>query len=200
VFWFVAIVAAPLALAGVFLIPPQVAETTDSLKPTAAKWKSLDLVGVSILTSMNFQHTPLHGSRVLIVAIILFIFAVTSSSTDGWASAMVLAPLILSILMMVAFFYWETLIPVENAAMYVISNVRNYWLILHQTTSDMVLQQLQRSGRCRTAAILLVVRGGHDFQHPVARYTSVVGNIVGHTHVGSSLLFHVAYHEEYFAC
>ncbi|OAX32395.1 MFS general substrate transporter, partial [Rhizopogon vinicolor AM-OR11-026] len=101
VFWFSAIVAAPVALAGVVLIPPpQVAETTDSLEPTAAKWKSLDLVGVSILT----------------IAIILFIFAVTSGSTDGWASAMVLAPLIISILMMVAFFYWETLIPVENAA------------------------------------------------------------------------------------
>jgi predicted MFS family arabinose efflux permease len=54
VFWFVAIVAAPVALAGIFLIPPpQVAETTDSLEPTAAKWKSLDLVGISIITSMN---------------------------------------------------------------------------------------------------------------------------------------------------
>src|SRR5882757_2948049 len=122
-----------------------------------------------------FQHTlSLHGLHVLIVAIILFIFAVTSGSTDGWASAMVLAPLILSILMMVAFFYWETLIPVENAAMYVISNVRNYWLILHQTTSDMVLQQLQRSGRCRTAAILLVDCDAHDFHHHVARYISLV--------------------------
>ncbi|OJA18472.1 hypothetical protein AZE42_04978 [Rhizopogon vesiculosus] len=100
VFWFVAIVAAPLALAGVFLIPPQIAETTDSLKPTAAKWKSLDLVGVSILT----------------IALVLFIFAVTSGSTESWASAMVLAPLIISILMMIAFFYWETLIPVEKAA------------------------------------------------------------------------------------
>ncbi|OJA14185.1 hypothetical protein AZE42_06498 [Rhizopogon vesiculosus] len=42
VFWFFAIVAAPVALAGVFLIPPpQVAETADSLEPTAAKWKSV---------------------------------------------------------------------------------------------------------------------------------------------------------------
>jgi hypothetical protein len=62
------------------------------------------------------------GSRVVIVALILFIFAMTSGSTDGWASARVLVPLVMSISMVVAFFYWETLIPVEKSAMYVIGN------------------------------------------------------------------------------
>ncbi|KAG1748162.1 major facilitator superfamily domain-containing protein [Suillus lakei] len=100
VFWFVAIVAVPVALACVFIIPPEISKTTDNLEPAAAKWKSLDLLGVSILT----------------VALILFIFAVTSGSTDGWASAIVLVPLIVSILMVVGFFYWETLIPVDKAA------------------------------------------------------------------------------------
>ncbi|KAG1744988.1 major facilitator superfamily domain-containing protein [Suillus paluster] len=100
VFWFVAFVAVPVALACVFIIPPQIAETTDNLEHAEAKWKCLDLVGVSILT----------------VALILFIFAVTSGSTDGWASAIVLVPLIISLSMVVGFFYWETLMPVEKAA------------------------------------------------------------------------------------
>ncbi|KAG1841900.1 major facilitator superfamily domain-containing protein [Suillus subalutaceus] len=100
VFWFTAIVAVPVALTCVFIIPPEISKTTDNLEPAAAKWKSLDLIGVSILA----------------VALILFIFAVTSGSTDGWASAIVLVPLIISILMVIGFFYWETLIPVDKAA------------------------------------------------------------------------------------
>jgi len=125
VFWMTAIMAAPVALAGVFIIPRQVAKTTHSLEPQTAKWRSLDLVGVGILTGINVSaYSSLHCSRVLIVALILFIFAVTSGSSDGWASAMVLAPLIISISLVVAFFYWETLIPVDKAAMYVIGNTR----------------------------------------------------------------------------
>jgi hypothetical protein len=43
--------------------------------------------------------------------------------------------------MVVGFFYWETLMPVEEAAMYVILNTHSsHWLIVHQTTPDMVLQ------------------------------------------------------------
>ncbi|KAG2113483.1 major facilitator superfamily domain-containing protein [Suillus discolor] len=100
VFWFMAIVAVPTALACVFIIPPEISNTKNNVEPGVAKWKSLDLLGVTILT----------------VALILFIFAVTSGSTDGWASAGVLAPLIISILMMIGFFYWETRIPVDTAA------------------------------------------------------------------------------------
>ncbi|KAG1850039.1 major facilitator superfamily domain-containing protein [Suillus tomentosus] len=100
VFWFVAIVAMPAALACAFIIPPEISKTKDNLEPAAAKWKSLDLLGVTILT----------------VALILFIFAVTSGSTDGWASAAVLVPLIISIMMVIGFFYWETRIHVDTAA------------------------------------------------------------------------------------
>ncbi|OAX31593.1 MFS general substrate transporter, partial [Rhizopogon vinicolor AM-OR11-026] len=52
VFWFVAIIAVPVTLAGVIFIPPRFSvEPTGSPEPVkAAKWKSLDLVGVSILT------------------------------------------------------------------------------------------------------------------------------------------------------
>jgi hypothetical protein len=125
-----AILAVPVVLAGVFIIPPQIAETTDSLERGVAKWRSLDLVGVGIITGMNVSaYTSLHCSRIWIVALILFIFAVTSGSTDGWASAIVLVPLIISVSMVVAFFYWETLIPGERAAMYAIKNTRTkHWL------------------------------------------------------------------------
>ncbi|KAH7915495.1 major facilitator superfamily domain-containing protein [Hygrophoropsis aurantiaca] len=99
VFWFVALVAAPVALGCVFIIPPQ-QENLDSVDPQAAKWKRLDLIGVSMLT----------------IALILFIFAVTSGSTDGWATVTVLTPLIISILLIFGFFYWETRLPVNKAA------------------------------------------------------------------------------------
>jgi hypothetical protein len=70
--------------------------------------------------------SSLHPSRALIVALILFVFAVTSGSAVGWASAMVLVPLVISILMVIGFFYWETLVPVEKAAMYVVRNAHPY--------------------------------------------------------------------------
>ncbi|KAG0700177.1 major facilitator superfamily [Suillus ampliporus] len=100
VFWFAACVALPVALTSVFIIPSRIGETADTLEPKEAKWKNLDLVGVGILT----------------VAFTLFIFSVTSGSTDGWKSPMVLVLLIISILMVIGFFYWETLLPVEKAA------------------------------------------------------------------------------------
>jgi predicted MFS family arabinose efflux permease len=53
VFWFVAIVAVPVALSCILVIPPQITKTKDNLEPEAAKWRSLDLVGVTILTGMS---------------------------------------------------------------------------------------------------------------------------------------------------
>ncbi|KAG2125503.1 major facilitator superfamily domain-containing protein [Suillus clintonianus] len=99
VFWFISCAACPVALVCVFMIPSQIGETAGALKPKGAKWKTLDLVGVGILT----------------VAFILFIFSVTSGSTDSWKSPMVLVLLIVSVVMMAGFFYWETLLPVEHA-------------------------------------------------------------------------------------
>ncbi|KAG2358683.1 major facilitator superfamily domain-containing protein [Suillus spraguei] len=77
-----------------------VACAADFRKPKGAKWKSLDLVGVGVLT----------------VSFILLIFAVTSGSTDGWKSPVVLILLIISIIMIAGFFYWETLLPADRAA------------------------------------------------------------------------------------
>ncbi|KIK37511.1 hypothetical protein CY34DRAFT_15658 [Suillus luteus UH-Slu-Lm8-n1] len=100
VFWFVSCVAFPVALICMFIVPSQIGETADSLEPNKAKWKTLDLVGIVILT----------------VAFILFIFSVTSGSTAGWKSSMVLVLLVISIFMVVGFFYWETLLPANEAA------------------------------------------------------------------------------------
>jgi len=96
VFWFVAMVAFPIAGICLLLVPSQ----EEKVNIEGKKWKSLDMGGVSILT----------------VALILFIFAITSGSSDGWASAMVLAPLVISILMVVSFFWYETRIPASKAA------------------------------------------------------------------------------------
>jgi hypothetical protein len=64
-------------------------------------WKRLDLLGVFIITA----------------ALILFVYAVTSGSVTGWGSANVLAPLIISIAMVVAFFVYEALIDPELASL-----------------------------------------------------------------------------------
>ena len=124
VFWFVAIVAIPVALGCIFIIPPEIAKSKDGPQADthSAKWKSLDLIGISILTGVPYLQKLLiaHGANLApSVALILFIYAVTSGSADGWATAGVLTPLIISILLTIGFFYWETLIPLEKAAMYV---------------------------------------------------------------------------------
>ncbi|TFK51508.1 MFS general substrate transporter [Heliocybe sulcata] len=97
VFWFVALVATPVSAVCVFVIPSE-----NHIMPMsqATKLKKLDIPGVSTLT----------------VALILFIFALTSGSTGQWASAMVLAPLIISVFMVGGFLYWETVLPMEDAA------------------------------------------------------------------------------------
>lgn len=52
-----------------------------------------------------------------LAALILFIFAVTSGgASTGWRTAGVIAPLIISVFMVIAFFYYETRIPVETAS------------------------------------------------------------------------------------
>ena len=95
IFWLNTILAIPIATTCLFLIPsPE--HVDDPLKA-----KRVDVIGVSMLTS----------------AFILFIFALTSGSTDGWSSAVVIAPLIIAVLLVVAFLYYETRIPEESAAL-----------------------------------------------------------------------------------
>lgn len=96
----VAIMAIPASLVGVAFIPKRVS-TRKSGGTAMERFKTLDIVGVSLVT----------------LAIILFIFAITSGSSTGWASASVLAPLIISIGLFVSFFYWEKVTHHEKAAM-----------------------------------------------------------------------------------
>ncbi|KIM87717.1 hypothetical protein PILCRDRAFT_258683 [Piloderma croceum F 1598] len=98
VFWFMALMITPIALACVIIVPPQVARAAD-LQSKTSKFKSLDLPGISFLT----------------VALVLFIFALTSGSTKGWRSPLVLVSLISAICLIGCFLCWETLLPVEMA-------------------------------------------------------------------------------------
>ena len=102
VFWFAAIVALPVATISVILIPAKTGH--DDLRQESpsksTKMHGLDLIGVSSLT-MSF---------------ILFIFAMTEGSAAGWGSAMVLAPLVISVFLVTAFLYYETYIPEDRAA------------------------------------------------------------------------------------
>lgn len=95
VFWAAAILAFPLAGICIVSIP-----AVGVSEKRADRFKSLDLPGITILTS----------------ALILFIFAISSSESHGWASAMVLAPLLISLALAVAFFYWESVVPENRAA------------------------------------------------------------------------------------
>ena len=51
------------------------------------------------------------------VAVILFIFAVTSGSTKGWGTAYVLAPLLISLLIFTLFLVWEAHLPPDDAVL-----------------------------------------------------------------------------------
>ncbi|KAG8734428.1 hypothetical protein FRC12_018535, partial [Ceratobasidium sp. 428] len=94
VFWIIAVVALPIAIACIFLIP-----TTPRRDDTKAS--QLDFVGVSTLTA----------------AIILFVYALTTGSVSPWASAGVLVPLFISVALVAAFFVWEARVDEKNAAL-----------------------------------------------------------------------------------
>lgn len=51
-------------------------------------------------------------------SLILFIFAVTSGASTGWAQAKVIAPLVISIVAMTVFFIYEAYLPEYLAAVY----------------------------------------------------------------------------------
>ncbi|KAJ7661576.1 major facilitator superfamily domain-containing protein [Mycena polygramma] len=99
VFYFSAIVSAVIALSAVVLVP-KLQRTAESKAEQLLRFRRLDLLGVFIFT----------------VASILFIFSITSGSIDGWGSAQVLAPLILSVFLIVAFFVWESRLSESYAA------------------------------------------------------------------------------------
>lgn len=161
----------PIVIVGLTLIPPQRVAPSSDPQPKWAKLKGLDLVGVSLLTSAyDILHRALQiyaqdwGTCVFIVALILFIFSLTSGSTEGWASAMVLAPLIISIFLLISFFVWERSHPSEKAAVWV-------WFLRHFMTHFETYHphiDLPILGFIRTFLLFLLLRlchfsGGHPF-------------------------------------
>ena len=66
-----------------------------------SKMKSLDLIGVSILTA----------------ALILFIYAVTTGANARWDSVAVIVPILVAVGLFVAFFVYEARIPPEGASL-----------------------------------------------------------------------------------
>ncbi|KAF8605945.1 MFS general substrate transporter [Ceratobasidium sp. AG-I] len=94
IFWLIALLAVPISISCIFLIP----KTPRNLEN---KKTSFDFVGVFLLT----------------VSVILFVYALTSGSVEGWKSAGVLAPLFVSIALAVSFFVWEAKIDKDGAAL-----------------------------------------------------------------------------------
>ncbi|TFK67273.1 MFS general substrate transporter [Pluteus cervinus] len=92
VFWAIASASIPTALVSIWLIP------VDTLKVPKSN-KKMDFPGVFIMTS----------------AIILLIFALSDAPKIGWVTARVLTPLILSILMICVFFWWQTKLSDDHA-------------------------------------------------------------------------------------
>ncbi|KAG8772074.1 hypothetical protein FRC12_003256 [Ceratobasidium sp. 428] len=94
IFWLISIIAIPISIACVLLIPK-------TPRNPEHKETKFDFVGVFMLT----------------VSAILFVYALTSGSVEGWTAAGVLAPLFVSIALATSFFVWETRIDERNASL-----------------------------------------------------------------------------------
>ncbi|KAH8101907.1 MFS general substrate transporter [Cristinia sonorae] len=92
VVWIVAVVSLPLAAISTILIPK-------TENDPAAKNQKLDVPGVFAFTA----------------SIILLIFALSQAPSFGWGTARVLAPLIISGALFLAFLYWQTRLPEDTA-------------------------------------------------------------------------------------
>ncbi|KAF8757716.1 MFS general substrate transporter [Rhizoctonia solani] len=75
----------------------------------------------AVLTAQNKENKKstfdFVGVFLLTVAVILFVYALTSGSVEGWRAAGVLAPLFVAVALAVAFFFWEARIDEDSAAL-----------------------------------------------------------------------------------
>ncbi|WWC72441.1 uncharacterized protein I206_106403 [Kwoniella pini CBS 10737] len=92
-FRFITIIIAPFAVLAWFLMPRTEAVAEDL--PGAAKLKRMDLGGVLIL----------------IACLVLFILGFTQAAVDGWNTAIFIAPLVISIVLLGVFLVWERFMP-----------------------------------------------------------------------------------------
>ncbi|TXT11268.1 hypothetical protein VHUM_02019 [Vanrija humicola] len=103
-FRFIAFLVIPFAVLAFVLMPK-----TEAVAKSASakeKWKRMDLGGVFILMAM----------------MVLFILAFTQATVDGWKSAIFIAPLIISIVLLPVFVIWERTRPEGYALL-----PRNIW-------------------------------------------------------------------------
>lgn len=92
-FRFVAILVIPFSVLCWFIMPRTEAVAEDL--PGTEKWKRMDLIGVLGLMAI----------------LVLFILGFTQVETDGWDSAIFIAPLVISIVLLPAWLYWEHRLP-----------------------------------------------------------------------------------------
>ena len=94
IFWFIAMLGVPIAIISTLATPPSAPRD----KPS---FRKLDLPGVFLFTT----------------SIMLFIYSITSGSVNGWGSARVISTLVVSIVVMGAFFVLEASLPEEIASL-----------------------------------------------------------------------------------
>ena len=92
-FRFIAILDAPFSVIAFFLMPKT--EAVAQSLPGWEKVKRMDLGGVAIL----------------IACLVLFILGFTQAPSQGWNSAIFIAPLVVSIVLLVVFLVWERWMP-----------------------------------------------------------------------------------------
>ena len=92
-FRFIAILVAPFSVIAFFLMPKT--EAVAQSLPGWEKIKRMDLGGVGIL----------------IACLVLFILGFTQAPSQGWSSAIFIAPLVVSIVLLVVFLVWERWMP-----------------------------------------------------------------------------------------
>jgi MFS family permease len=92
-FRFIAILVAPFSVIAFFLMPKT--EAVAQSLPGWEKVKRMDLGGVAIL----------------IACLVLFILGFTQAPSQGWNSAIFIAPLVVSIVLLVVFLVWERWMP-----------------------------------------------------------------------------------------
>lgn len=95
VMYFTGILGLGIALLSFLLVPPSAPRRH---KPS---WQRLDIFGVFTFT----------------IAIVLFVYGVTSGSVNGWSSVNFLAPLLISLALLAAFLVYEAKIDPEMAAL-----------------------------------------------------------------------------------
>ena len=109
--------------------------------------KRVDTVGVLVLTGASYLVVPRNMWLIhvqIIAALVLFVFAVTNGAAVAWNAAATIASLVVSVVLGVAFFFWEAYIPEERAAVYVHSLSRTICRLM--TFSDLL-----RCGSTRTS-------------------------------------------------